>query len=449
MWDELKMLPSILVGQSIFSFLDLESIVRLETAVASIERVQTVRSFLTYFTKEDVVKVNIPEEITKLKWLQVHDYPIAKAIVHLDKINSTFETNTIKGIELIGLNSNISTELHYLPATCYEKIVSVCFDGDQDVDIMENLFSRLIHLSEVSVNCRPEGWILSILRGLHRRLGNNVPVEKVRISLCGYREGSVAEIAKYCPRLQSLTLRFPIAEDSLLALSRHCPLLKKLKIDCILRISTEQSAALCAPVLSCIQTIQTPYIIGQEDDDVTDYVMAVPYLTGLQAVIGGSRLDNVLLPLISQHCLQLECVAILLNSTTTSDQLLQLAQNCPHLHSIFLSCSITITDDLVIGLAERCPILQRLVLQSYRGIHAVTDASLLALSEHCPQLCELGFHNCMQLTEAAVLQFIHICKHLHILKLPLACLSEDTVLALPVSVSHDDSVPLLTLTFNT
>ena len=183
MWDHLKNMPPILVGQITFAFLDLISIVRLETALASSEPSQTFRSFLSYYTNANI-KVQIPQERTKMWWLQAHELPIAKVIVHLDKINSTFETNTIKGIELIGLNSNISTELHYLPATCYEKIVSVCFDGDQDVDIMENLFSRLIHLSEVSVNCRPEGWILSILRGLDRRVGNNVPVEKVRISLC-------------------------------------------------------------------------------------------------------------------------------------------------------------------------------------------------------------------------------------------------------------------------
>ena len=126
MWNLLINIPQAVIGHNIFIFLNVESIARLETAVASSKNIQTLRSLLSYLSKLEE-KVNIPEEITKLKWLQVHDYPIAKAIVHLDKINSTFETNTIKGIELIGLNSNISTELHYLPATCYEKIVSVYF----------------------------------------------------------------------------------------------------------------------------------------------------------------------------------------------------------------------------------------------------------------------------------------------------------------------------------
>ena len=113
MWDELKRLSSIVVGQSIFSFLDLKNIVRLETALTNNEHVQTLRSFLIYFSKP-YVELKFPKEITKLKWLQTHDFPIAKTVVHLDNIISTFETNMIHEIKLIGHKTITNTVLNYL-----------------------------------------------------------------------------------------------------------------------------------------------------------------------------------------------------------------------------------------------------------------------------------------------------------------------------------------------
>lgn len=49
MSDELENLPSELVGEFIFSFLNLEDIVRLETALVSTQRVQ---SFLFFTPKK-------------------------------------------------------------------------------------------------------------------------------------------------------------------------------------------------------------------------------------------------------------------------------------------------------------------------------------------------------------------------------------------------------------
>ncbi len=88
MWDQLKKLPPILVGQSIFSYLNLNSVVRLETALVSRERRQTMCCFLPFISTVDV-EVHIPKEMTKLKWLQAHDYYISKAIVYLNKVNAT------------------------------------------------------------------------------------------------------------------------------------------------------------------------------------------------------------------------------------------------------------------------------------------------------------------------------------------------------------------------
>lgn len=123
---------------------------------------------------------------------------------------------------------------------------------------MEDLFSRLYNLRAVKVGCTLVGWILNALRALHRKTNNNIVIEDIHMRLFGSGEVfSVPEIAEYCPQLQSLSVTFNISEDSLIALSRHCPLLKKLKFFRIPRISTEQNAALCAPTLSCLHSILT------------------------------------------------------------------------------------------------------------------------------------------------------------------------------------------------
>ena len=447
MWDEFKKLPQILVGQSIFSFLDLKNIVSLETALVSSEPTQTLRSFLSYYSKEDII-VNIPDDIIKLKWLQAHDFPITSAIVHLDKINSTFDMKMIKEIDLVDNERTISMiATNLLPYNCYEKVVSFGFYHDQDTELMEELFSFLHNLREVRITFILADWILNILRGLYNRLENNVLIEKVIINTFDSNEGSVAELAKYCPRLTSLSTGFPIGEDSLLALSRYCPLLKELKVRGIPRISTEETAALCASALSCIHWIATSSIRPLNAIDTARYAMTVPYLTGVQALALNGTIDHILLPLISQYCLKLESISISGSSSATPEQLLQLAQNCRHLHTVDLTNRDFCTDEIVTGLAQHCPNLQSLLLQSFICYSDVTDVSLLALSEHCPQLRELDFHQFYLLTEATILQLIHSCKHIHVLMLPINCISEDTVLSLPVKASKSGNV--LILTFNT
>ena len=257
MWKKLNHLPHILVGQHILSYLDLKSVVKLETALTRAGEIQILHSFLSYFSKA-VMKVHIPEEMSKLKWLQSHVFPITRVIVYLDKINDTFETNMINEIELVDNCLISSTTINFLPNNIYEKIIYICFKHEQDVHLMEELFSRLCNLRELTVGCRPNGWIQNALQALHRESNNNVLIENLNICTYNLRYGSVAEIAKYCPKLKSLSVRFDISEDSILALSMHCPLLKELKISHILKISSKETASLCAPVLSCIHSISTP-----------------------------------------------------------------------------------------------------------------------------------------------------------------------------------------------
>ena len=116
------------------------------------------------------------------------------------------------------------------------------------------------------------------------------------------------------------------------------------------------------------------------------------------------------MPLISQYCLELESVSIHRSSTSTPNQL--------PLSYIVLCKPSFYTNKFVISFANCCPNLEVFSLGLCERVHTVSDSCVLALSEHCPELCEVE----------------------------LQCLSEDTVLALPVTASK--TITTLTLTFN-
>ena len=240
--------------------------------------------------------------------------------------------------------------------------------------------------------------------------------------------------------LQTLIIQFNITEDSLLALSTHCPLLKELDLTCIPRITT------CAPSLSCIHSIQTSYIHLMHNPDTSYFAIIVPYLTGLWDLCADSSNDHLLLPLISEYCLQLESFTIDNNSSATPTQILQLAQNCTQLKCINFYTNSYCTDEFIIGLAQRCSNLQLILFDNHGAYCTVTDASLLALSKHCPKLREIYMYYLTLLTETAVLQLIQKCKHLNNLVLPNTIISEDTVLTLPVTATRNSNT--LFLTFN-
>lgn len=195
MWSFLRKLPSILVGQCIFSYLSLKDLVRLESALASSEQIQTLCSFLSYLSKPDV-KVDIPMEISKLKWIQAHGFLISKAIVRLDMIKSTFETTMIDEIELEAIYyKTTGNPLNYLPHSCYEKVVSVYIDRPQDPNFIEELLSLLYNLRSLKVYRNGDGWMHSVLQKLQIVTNNNILIEKVDIHNIHGNELFVVEIA--------------------------------------------------------------------------------------------------------------------------------------------------------------------------------------------------------------------------------------------------------------
>ena len=212
-------------------------------------------------------------------------------------------------------------------------------------------------------------------------------------------------------------------------------MLEELKLFRIPKVFSEQSAALCAPALSCIHSICTPL---EDYYDVHDYERTVPYLTELRILRVEGGHDLVLIPLISQYCMKLEDFQITTHSNITPIQVLQLVQNCKQLKSITITLLDFYTEDVVIGLIECCPNLQKLSFCgnpfNQSGVFPITDSILLALSKHCPQLEEIEARGYLKITEAIVVHLVQQCKKLYKLRLPMNCLYKDTVFGVPVKV---------------
>lgn len=298
---------------------------------------------------------------------------------------------------------------------------------------MKELFSHLKQLNNLKLSCSPDNWIETALKGLQKGTNNNILIKKICIEEWLGKNGSVAMLAKYCPLLQSLSVNFDIDEESLLALSTFCPLLKEPNILRFPRITTEIIAIQCVPTLSCIHSIS-----------ISDYTpnlnIILPYLKELQYIAILTMITHIPIHLLTQNCMKLISIEISFYSTTTFIQLLQLVQNCIFLHTIDIYNNMEFNDEFMIELAKSCLNLQRLSIYStHTSTTDITDTSLITLSKNCPKLQELIISKCCHLTEATVLYMLQNCKNLRRLVLPYTCLYYEVVYNIPYKVSIDNN----------
>ena len=170
------------------------------------------------------------------------------------------------------------------------------------------------------------------------------------------------------------------------------------------------------------------------------YSVAIPYISNLSALTLSGSIDHLLLPVFARHPPPIESLRLWMDSSTTTESLLQFIRTVgKSLRTLAFQCTTDIvTDELLLVILSHCHQLRELRIGTWYEngpTEQVTDAILLALSENCGLLEELYIVPCRTVTEAAVLQLVASCPYISQLDLPLGCLSEDTVLALPAT-SH-------------
>jgi hypothetical protein len=86
-----------------------------------------------------------------------------------------------------------------------------------------------------------------------------------------------------------------------------------------------------------------------------------------------------------------------------------LAEHCPQLIDVDFDCCTQLTDASVVALAKHCPHLTNV---NFCYCNQLTDTSVVALAEHCPQLTHVDFHDCPQLTDTSVVALAEHCPQL-------------------------------------
>ena len=118
--------------------------------------------------------------------------------------------------------------------------------------------------------------------------------------------------------------------------------------------------------------------------------------------------------------------SVYLNDRISGALLAALVQQNKNLVNLSVSCAVC-DEDLALLAPSAKHIKQLFILKECVN---VTDAGLLALSEHCWQLQVLYIGNCSQVTEAGLARVIAGCHQLTCLNISAACMSQETALRL-------------------
>ena len=231
-------------------------------------------------------------------------------------------------------------------------------------------------------------------------------------------DAAVIAIVQHCPKLKTLILRSGnIAWTSLLTLSERGLPLKELDLINIPNIPSADIARRCSHALSCIRHLYTDNLHQNGLDAST----LIPYMTGLTRV-SLNYYDATYIHLLAQHCHKLTKLAVGECSCSVEDILLLCRAN-PLLQELNFYRRCSITDTVLIELIHVCSHIHTLRLPNERNF---TDIGILALSENCPQLQWLNVRISKQVTEAAVIQLLHRCHKLTRLEVSSSSLSEET-----------------------
>ncbi|XP_046363351.1 protein AMN1 homolog isoform X2 [Haliotis rufescens] len=109
---------------------------------------------------------------------------------------------------------------------------------------------------------------------------------------------------------------------------------------------------------------------------------------------------------LSQYCHQLQVVYVRRCVNLTDDALIALSQNCPQLRDLNIGGCPNITDRTLTALGQYSHFLKSLNFSRANEIHMdhckhLTDESVEAITQFCPQINILIFHGCPLITEQA------------------------------------------------
>jgi len=226
---------------------------------------------------------------------------------------------------------------------------------------------------------------------------------------CWVRDGDavLAEIAPRCPQLRHLELcDVPIRDRGITAVARHCQMLRRLDVRKCRAVADESVAMIAThcPQLEHLDARETN-VTDESISLLAQQCTMLKYLCLSETTVSDSSVS-----LIARHCPDLEHLS--LSDTQVTDASLSLvAQRCVNLRHLDVERVSQVTDASILEVVNRCSTLTHLEL-SDTGKGAITDASLGALGEKCPELRWLGVRHARGVTTATIVGVANICRQL-------------------------------------
>ena len=354
MWENFIELPTALIVDHIFRFLNLKSVALLERALTSPDRLTTLHSFLELCPAFEGT-VYVSTQMSKMRWLQKRRCRIAKGVIYLEQLKAAVDVDQIDELTLYVRKRLIPNQIDMLSDVAYKNISKVDISvDDQDRSIMLKLFSRLKNMRTLSATGNIDDWIEDALNSTDR-----TALEKITFNDFPTSHTTVAAIVKHCPNLLSLEVfRFADTNEALLTLSEHKLPKELLGVSHSLSDLSVEQADRCAHALSRIRSLCTSKASWPADI----LLGLAPYLTGLKGLWLKSSIDHKLLPLLAQHSLSLERVRICTHSSVTVELLAVLiVSNRDSLTSLRINSDLSIAKTMLLTeLMPYCPHLKGL-----------------------------------------------------------------------------------------
>lgn len=218
----------------------------------------------------------------------------------------------------------------------------------------------------------------------------------------------------------------PLTDAGLAAVAQNCPHLSYLNISHCTEI-TDFSPLAPLPLVQLQieqckiteQTLKTISTIGSLLSlNLTACRLRGPWLEPLKGLheltlsINSRLTDTSIIPLM-ENCRHLQRLD-LSGTAITDETVVALSERCPQLLYLALDRCFNLTDAAIIPLAENNLVLQQLNLCFCTNI---TNKSLISLATHCPHLQRLNLWGCIHVTNRGVIALAEKCTQLQKLNL--------------------------------
>ena len=276
-------------------------------------------------------------------------------------------------------------------------------------------------------------------------------------------DSSITKLCTGCPRLQKLTLdcsgsasKFEGTDASVRAIAKYCPDINTLSLKGWSKLADLSMTALSS--LINLREINLSKCIGLTSGGLQGILKSknIEVITLLDEGVTSpwNYCDDALLRCIGEYCPLLRTLSIAIHLKVAEASLVALAQGCPLLDALTVRCyKKQLTDNVLIELSTSCPRLRKLkfsggnytdvgieallskctLLESFDLSHnsMITDEAIISIASNCKNLNILFLHNIKLVTDKALCQVFKSCTQLTSISLAqMPLITDSSILAL-------------------